>query len=107
MLCVHWMGLDKENGPTSDMAGGLVGKPVLLSWNTAILSRVSFSMNYCISVPWHGGDQPVSLLRHYCRTAFSSTVLPCQVFLIFILMVPTVKGSLWGSGQARWLVNEA
>ncbi len=29
----------------------------------SILSSASFCMNYCINVAWHGGDQPVALLR--------------------------------------------
>ncbi len=29
----------------------------------AILGWASFCMNYCINVAWHGGNQPVALLR--------------------------------------------
>ncbi len=29
----------------------------------SILGWASFSMNYCISAAWHGGDRPVALLR--------------------------------------------
>ncbi len=29
----------------------------------SILSWASFCMNYCINVAWHGGNQPVALLR--------------------------------------------
>ncbi len=28
-----------------------------------ILGRASFCMNYCINAAWHGGNQPVALLR--------------------------------------------
>ncbi len=61
-------------------------------------------MNYCITAAWHGVDQSVALLR--CNEAqvasiafFSSSVLLGLVSLII--------DSLWGSGQASLLVNQA
>ncbi len=61
-------------------------------------------MNYCISAAWHGGDQPVALLR--CNeaqvaliAAFRSTALLGLVCLIFHLTL--------GSGQASLLANQA
>ncbi len=56
----------------------------------SILGLVSFCMNYCINAAWHGGDQPVSLLR--CNeaqvaliAAFRSSALLSLVSLIFLL----------------------
>ncbi len=37
-------------------------KSVFISMNS-ILGWASFCMNYCINAEWHGGDQPVALLR--------------------------------------------
>ncbi len=37
-------------------------KSMLISMNS-ILGWASFCMNYCINAVWHGGDQPVALLR--------------------------------------------
>ncbi len=59
----------------------------------AQLGWASFCMNYCISAAWHGGDQPVALLR--CNeaqvaliAAFRSSVLLSLVSLIFLLTIP-------------------
>ncbi len=53
----------------------------------------SFCMNYCINAAWHGGDQPVTLLR--CNeaqvaliTAFRSSALLGLLSLIFLLTIP-------------------
>ncbi len=66
-------------------------------------------MNYCISAAWHGDNQPVALLR--CNeaqvaliAAFRSSALLGLVSLI-LLTIPI--DSLWGSGQASLLANQA
>ncbi len=43
------------------------------------------SIHLCISEVWHGSDQPVFLLRHYC--VFSSSVLLDRLFLVFLLKI--------------------
>ncbi len=53
----------------------------------------AFFMNYCIYAAWHGGDQPVALLRwmeaHVALIApFGSSALLCLVSLIFLLTIP-------------------
>ncbi len=57
----------------------------------SILGWASFCMNYCINAVWHGGDQPVALLR--CNRspdwfAFKSSALLGLVSLIFLLTIP-------------------
>ncbi len=59
----------------------------------SILGWASFCMNYCISAAWHGGNQPVALLR--CNgspgcfiAAFRSSALLGLVSLIFLLTIP-------------------
>ncbi len=68
-------------------------------------------MNYCINAAWHGDNQPVALLR--CNeaqaaliTAFRSSALLGLVSLIFLLTILDIY-SLWGSGQASLLANQA
>ncbi len=63
----------------------------------------SFCMNYCINAAWHGGNQPVALLR--CNeaqvaltAAFRSSALLGLVSLIFLLTIPQI---LYGV-QVRW-----
>ena len=58
----------------------------------ALLGWVSFCMKYCINAVWHGGDQPVALLR--CNgspgcliAAFRSSALLGLVSLIFLLTI--------------------
>ncbi len=58
----------------------------------SILGWGSFCMNYCINAAWHGGNQPVALLR--CNeaqvtliAAFRSSVLLGLVSLIFLLTI--------------------
>ncbi len=58
----------------------------------SILGWASFCMNYCINVAWHGGNQPVALLR--CNeaqvaliAAFRSSALSGLVSLIFLLTI--------------------
>ncbi len=58
----------------------------------SILGWASFWMNYCINAAWHGGDQPVALLR--CNeaqvaliTVFRSSALLGLVSLIFLLTI--------------------
>ncbi len=59
----------------------------------SILGWASFCINYCINAAWHGGDQPVTLLR--CNevqvaltAAFRSSALLGLVSLIFLLTIP-------------------
>ncbi len=59
----------------------------------SILGWASFRMNYCINAAWHGGNQPVALLR--CNeaqvaliAAFRSSALLGLVSLIFFLTIP-------------------
>ncbi len=59
----------------------------------SILGWVSFCMNYCINAAWHGGNQPVALLR--CNedqvaliAAFRSSALLGLVSIIFLLTIP-------------------
>ncbi len=59
----------------------------------SILGWASFCMNYCMNAAWHGGDQPVALLR--CNeaqvaliAAFRSSALLGLVSLIFLLTIP-------------------
>ncbi len=59
----------------------------------SILGWASFCMNYCINAAWHGGNQPVALLR--CNedqvaliAAFRSSALLGLMSLIFLLTIP-------------------
>ncbi len=61
-------------------------------------------MNYCISVAWHGGNQPVALLR--CNeaqvdliAAFRSSALLGLVSLIFLLTIPHIFSMGFRSGE--------
>ncbi len=59
----------------------------------SILGWASFCMNYCIDAAWHGGDQPVALLRRNeaqvaLIAAFRSSALLGLVSLIFFLTIP-------------------
>ncbi len=51
----------------------------------SILGWASFCMNYCINAAWHGGNQPVALLRcnEVIEPAFGTfgSVGRCQVLL--------------------------
>ncbi len=76
----------------------------------SILGWASFCMNYCINAAWHGGNQPVALLR--CNeaqvaltAAFRSSALLGLVSLIFLWTIP--HNYLWGSGQVSLLANKA
>ncbi len=64
----------------------------------------SFCMNYCINAAWHGGDQPVALLR--CNeaqaaliVAFRSSALLGLVSLIFLLTIPSRFSMVSRSGE--------
>ncbi len=86
------------------------GKYVHLLYMYSILGRGSFCFNYCLNSAWHGGDQFVALLRWYeaqvsLTVAFRSSALLGLVSLIFLLTYPI--DSLWGSGQASLLANQA
>ncbi len=59
----------------------------------SILGWASFCMNNCLNAAWHGGNQPVALLR--CNeaqvaliVAFRSSALLGLVSLIFLLTIP-------------------
>ncbi len=47
----------------------------------SILGWASFCMNYCINVAWHGGNQPVALLR--CNESPGCFDSSLQVICIF------------------------
>ncbi len=78
----------------------------------SILGWASFCMNYCINAAWHGGDQPVALLR--CNeaqvaliAAFRSPALLGLVSLIFLLTSPHIFSMGFRSvsllaNQAQW-----
>ncbi len=72
----------------------------------SILGRGSFCFNNCLNSAWHGGDQlcgtaeVVMEAQVSLTVAFSSSALLGLVSLIFI-------DSLWGSGQASLLANQA
>ncbi len=85
----------------------------------SILGWASFCMNHGINAAWHGGNQPVALLR--CNearvaliAAFRSSALLGLVSLIFLLTVPNrlFLGFGWGefAGQSStvtpWSLNQ-
>ncbi len=70
----------------------------------SILGRGSFCMNYCINAAWHGGDQPVALLR--CNeaqvaliAAFRCSALLGLVSLILLLIIPHRFSTGFRSGK--------
>ncbi len=70
----------------------------------SILGWASFCMNYCINAAWHGGNQPVALLR--CNedqvaliAAFRSSALLGLVSLIFLLTIPHRFSMAFRSGE--------
>ncbi len=70
----------------------------------SMLGWGSFCMNYCINAAWHGGDQPVALLR--CNeaqaaliAAFRSSALLGLVSLIFLLTIPHRLSMGFNSGE--------
>ncbi len=70
----------------------------------SILGWASFCMNYCINVAWHGGNQPVALLRCYesqvaLIAAFRSSALLGLVSLIFLLTIPQRLSMGFRSGE--------
>ncbi len=71
-----------------------------------ILGWASFCMNYCINAAWHGGDQPVALLR--CNESPGCFDCGLQVICIVGSGVSHLPlDYLWGSGQASLLANQA
>ncbi len=70
----------------------------------SILGRASFCMNYCINAAWHGGNQPVALLR--CNEAQVALIAASRSSALLGL-VSLIIDSLWGSGQASLLANQA
>ncbi len=64
------------------------------------LLHESFCMNYCINAAWHGGNQPVALLRWYGSPGYFDSGFQ------FICIVGFID-SLWGSGQVSLLANQA
>ncbi len=69
----------------------------------SILGWASFCMNYCINAAWHGGNQPVALLRcNEAQVADSGL----QVICIVGSGVSHLD-TLWASGQASLLANQA
>ncbi len=70
----------------------------------SILGWASFCMNYCINAAWHGGNQPVALLR--CNEAqvaliapFRSSALFGLGTLIFLLTIPSRFSMGFRSGE--------
>ncbi len=70
----------------------------------SILGLGSFCMNYCITAAWHGVDQSVALLR--CNEAQDALIAAFRSSALLGL-VSLIIYSLWGSGQASLLVNQA
>ncbi len=62
----------------------------------SILGWASFCMNYCINVAWHGGNQPVALLR--CNGSpgcfDSSLQVICIVGLVYFIFLLTIPHGL-------------
>ncbi len=70
----------------------------------SILGWAFFCMNYCINAAWHGGNQPVALLR--CNeaqvaliAAFRSSALLGLLSLIFLLTIPHGLSMGFRSGE--------
>ncbi len=76
------------------------GKYVHLLYMYSILGRGSFCFNYCLNSAWHGGDQFVALLRWYGSPGFFDSGLQ-------LICIVGSGDSLWGSGQASLLANQA
>ncbi len=79
-------------------------KSMLISMNS-ILGWASFCMNYCINAVWHGGNQPVALLRCNGSSGCFDSVL--QVICIFgsgvsHLTLDNTPYVLYGV-QVRWV----
>ncbi len=70
----------------------------------SILGWASFCMNYCINVAWHEDNQSVALLR--CNEDQVALIAGLQVICIVGSGVSHLD-SLWGSGQASLLANQA
>ncbi len=68
----------------------------------SILGWASFCLNYCINAAWHGGNQPVALLR--CNGSPGCFDSGLQVICIVGFGVSHLP---LGSGQASLLVNQA
>ncbi len=76
----------------------------------SILGRASFCMNYCINAAWHRGDQPVALLRCNGSPGCFDSGLPVICIVgsgVSHLPLDNSIDSLWGSGQASLLANQA
>ncbi len=71
----------------------------------SIHGRGSFCFNYCLNSAWHGGDQFVALLGWYGSPGFFDSGL--QLICIVGSGVSSLIDSLWGSGQASLLANQA
>ncbi len=70
----------------------------------SILGWASFCINYCINVAWHGGNQPVALLRCNGRSGcfdngLRSSELLGLVTLIFFLTIPHTFSMGFRSGE--------
>ncbi len=70
----------------------------------SILGWAFFCINYCINAAWHGGNQPVALLR--CNGSPDCFDSGLQVICIVGSGVDSID-SQWGSGQASLLANQA
>ncbi len=76
----------------------------------SILGCASFCLNYCINAAWHGGDQPVALLR--CNGSPGCLDSGLQVICVVGSGVSSSSwqypiDSLWGLDQASLLTNQA
>ncbi len=73
--------------------------------NHSIFGWASFCMNFCINAAWHGGNQPVALLR--CNgspgcfdiAAFGSFALLGLVSLIFLSTIAHIFSMAFRSGE--------
>ncbi len=76
----------------------------------SIFGWASFCINYCINAAWHGGNQHVARLR--CNGSPGCFDSGLQVICIVgsgvsLLPLDNTPDSLWGSGQASLLANQA
>ena len=78
----------------------------------SILGRESFCRNDCFNAAWHGGNQPVALLRSYGGPGCFDSGLKldrktpeCWVLRLSTFSSQYPTDSLWGSGQESWQAN--
>ncbi len=70
----------------------------------SVLAWASFCMNYCINAVWHGGNQPVALLRCNGSTGYFDNSLQENEISISIKLVSRRKHEVLFPGRwLRWL----